>query len=59
MPKPPKSAGLDLHYSVNVSQDDKDLIDRAAKAEDEPKPSRWLRKVGLRAAREILDKKGK
>lgn len=55
MAKPPKKATtMSLHYSVNVSDEDKDLIDRAATAEDEPKASRWIRKVALRAAREVL-----
>jgi uncharacterized protein (DUF1778 family) len=56
MAKPPKKATttMSLHYSVNVSDEDKDLIDRAAAAEDEPKASRWIRKVALRAAREVL-----
>lgn len=55
MAKPPKKAAtMDLHYSVNVSDEDKTLIDRAAAAEDEPKASRWIRKVALRAARDVL-----
>jgi len=59
MAKPPKPTTMDLHYSVNVSQEDKELIDRAAKAEDEPKASRWIRRVALKAAREVLGEKGR
>jgi uncharacterized protein (DUF1778 family) len=61
MPKPQKAAKMTkaLHYSVNVSEEDKDLIDRAAALDDEPKPSRWMRKVALRAAREALGEKRK
>ena len=57
--KPPKSPGLDLHYSVNVTKEDKELLDRASAVDDEPKTSRWIRKVSLRAARELLgERKG-
>jgi hypothetical protein len=59
MAKPRTPVTLDEHYSVNVSKHDKDLIDEASRMEDEPKPSRWLRKVGLKAAREVLQKKGR
>jgi uncharacterized protein (DUF1778 family) len=57
--KEQKPPNLDLHYSVNVSVEDKDLIDRAASADFERKPSRWIRKVALQAAQEVLGKKGK
>lgn len=62
MLKPPKAPVTTkaLHYSVNVSPEDKDLIDRAAAVEEEEKASRWIRKVALRAAREVLgEKKGR
>lgn len=42
------------HLSVWVSEDQKALITRAAAAEDEDKPGRWLRKLGLKRAREVL-----
>lgn len=42
------------HLSVWVSDDQKDMITRAAAAEDEDKPGRWLRKLGLKRAREVL-----
>lgn len=51
-------APVDLHYSVNVSKEDKELIDRAAAVEFERKPSRWIRKVALQAAEAVLGKKG-
>lgn len=56
--KPPANTTMTLHYSVNVSPEDKDLIDRAAARDDEPKASRWIRRVALRAAREVLGEKG-
>lgn len=52
--KEQKPVTLDLHYSVNVSEEDKKLIDAAAAAEDEPKASRWIRRVALKAARSVL-----
>lgn len=42
------------HLSVWVSDEQKDMITRAAAAEDEDKPGRWLRKLGLKRAREVL-----
>lgn len=57
--KETKPPNLDLHYSVNVSAEDKAIIDQAAAADFERKPSRWIRKVALQAAEEVLGKKGK
>lgn len=43
----------DRHLSVWVTHDQEDIITRAAAADDEEKPSRWLRKLGLKRAREL------
>lgn len=60
-PKKEVPAKKERHLSVWLSVDQEDLITRAAASEDEEKPSRWLRKLGLKRAREVLgegDKKG-
>jgi uncharacterized protein (DUF1778 family) len=61
MPKPKiqKTATKDHHYSVNVSDEERDLIDRAAIADGEEKVSRWGRKVMVREARRVLGEQKK
>ena len=44
----------DRHVSVWVTPAQKDLIARAAAAEG-VEPSRWLRTIGIKRARELLD----
>jgi uncharacterized protein (DUF1778 family) len=50
----PAAEKKDAHMTVWMTDDQADQITRAAKAEDEDKPSSWVRKVALRAARAIL-----
>jgi len=53
-PKKEAPAKKERHLSVWVSADQLETLTRAAAAEDEDKPSRWLRKLGLKRAREVL-----
>lgn len=57
MPKPPpkpEQGKKEVHFTVWVTRDQEDKITRAALLEEEDKPSVWIRKVALRAAKKLL-----
>jgi uncharacterized protein (DUF1778 family) len=47
----------EVHFTVWVTRDQEKMITRAALAEDEDKPSVWIRKLALRTARSVLGEK--
>lgn len=50
---PKKTETKDFHYSVWVTQEQRAEVDKASEAEGEERPSTWIRKLMLKAAREV------
>lgn len=58
MPKKTEPAATkDFHYSVWVTQEQREEIDKAAIAEGEERASTWIRKLILKAARAVNGEK--
>lgn len=50
----PEADKKEVHFTVWVTREQEDQITRAAALDDEDKPSVWIRKLALRAARAAL-----
>lgn len=58
MPKKTEApATKDFHYSVWVTQEQREEIDKASETEGEERPSTWIRKLVLKAARAVNGEK--